>query len=77
MHVNPSLATKGLVMVYNPLKEAITRKIKLPLYYTGLTKEAKVRTENGKTATYQLNRDYSIELTVQLPSEGYTWLVVE
>jgi hypothetical protein len=77
MHVNPALTTKGLVMLYNPLKEAITRKIKLPLYYTGLTKEAKVRTENGKTATYQINRDYYIELTIQLPAEGYTWLVIE
>lgn len=77
MHINPALATKGLVMLYNPLKDAITRKIKLPLYYTGLTKEAKVRTENGKITTYQLNRDYSIELTIQLPAGGYTWLVIE
>ncbi|GAB3525397.1 alpha-galactosidase [Emticicia fontis] len=77
MHVNPALSTKGLVMLYNPLKEAITRKIKLPLYYTGLTKEAKIRTENGKTTIYQLNRDYSIEITIQLPAEGYIWLVIE
>lgn len=77
MHVNPTLATKGLVMLYNPLKESIKRTIKLPLYYTGLSKEAKVRIENGKAATYQLSRDYSIEITVQLPAEGYTWLVVE
>lgn len=77
MHVNPALATKGLVMLYNPLKAAITRKIKLPLYYTGLAKEAKVRTESGKTTTYQINRDYSINLTIQLHAEGYTWLVIE
>ncbi len=77
MHVNPALATKGLVMLYNPLKEAITRKIKLPLYYTGLTKEAKVRIENGKITTYQINRDYSIELNIQLAAGGYTWLVIE
>lgn len=77
MHINPALAIKGLVMLYNPLKEPITRKIKLTLYYTGLTKEAKIRKENGKTTPYQLNRDYSIEIIVQLPAEGYTWLVVE
>ncbi|WP_337044741.1 alpha-galactosidase [Emticicia sp. 17c] len=77
MHVNPALPVKGLAMLYNPLKTPVTRKIKLPLYYTGLSKEAKVRTENGKAIIYQLNRDYSIELTVQLPAEGYTWLVIE
>ncbi|UTA67653.1 alpha-galactosidase [Emticicia sp. 21SJ11W-3] len=77
MHVNPALATKGLVMLYNPLKENISRRIKLPLYYSGLTKVAKVREQNGKTTAYLLNRDYSIEITVQLPAEGYTWLVIE
>ena len=77
MHVNPALANKGLVMLYNPLKEVITRKIKLPLYYTGLTKEAKVSVENGKSDTHQLNRDYSVEIIIQLPAEGYTWLVIE
>lgn len=77
MHVNPALSSKGLVMLYNPLKESITRKIKLPLYYSGLIKEAKVRIENGKSAMYPINRDYSIEITIQLPAEGYTWLVIE
>ncbi|WP_259015176.1 alpha-galactosidase [Emticicia fluvialis] len=77
MHVNPALATKGLVMLYNPLKENISRRIKLPLYFSGLTRVAKVREQNGKTTAYLLNRDYSIEITVQLPAEGYTWLVIE
>ncbi|WP_229236167.1 alpha-galactosidase [Emticicia sp. TH156] len=77
MHVNPALATKGLVMLYNPLKENINRRIKLPLYYSGLTKVAKVREQSGKATAYPLNRDYSIEITVQLPAEGYTWLVIE
>ena len=36
LHVNPKLKTKGLLMLYNPLKEKITRTVKLPLYYTGL-----------------------------------------
>jgi len=77
MHVNPALAIKGLVMLYNPLKASISRKIKLPLYYAGLTKAAKVSVENGKTIIYSLSRDYTIEITVQLPAEGYTWLVIE
>jgi hypothetical protein len=77
MHVNPTLKEKGLVMLYNPLKEAITRKIKLPLYYTGLSKEATIRTQEGKAVKYSLGRDYNVEVTVTLPAEGYSWLVVE
>ncbi len=77
MHVNPALKQKGLVMLYNPLKETITRKIKLPLYYTGLAKEANIRTQEGKATKYALDRNYNVELTIAIPAEGYTWLVVE
>lgn len=77
MHVNAALKEKALMMVYNPLKEPITRKIKLPLYYTGLTKEANIRTQEGKTAKYVLDRNYNAEITVTIPAEGYTWVVVE
>jgi hypothetical protein len=48
MHVNPQLPVKGLVMLYNPLKQKITRTIKVPLYYTGLTQSATFL-EQGKS----------------------------
>ncbi|WP_373511365.1 alpha-galactosidase [Persicitalea sp.] len=77
LHVSPSLPHKGLVMVYNPLKETITRSIRLPLYYTGLTDRATIREQEGKAKNYPLNRAYEAEISVKLPPEGYTWLVVE
>ncbi len=77
MHVNPNLKEKGLAVFYNPLSEPITRTIQLPLYYTGLTKKAKVREQEGKARTYTLNRDYSIDLKVEIPANGYTWFVIE
>ena len=77
MHVNAQLKTKALAMLYNPSKEKITRTIKLPLYYTGLTIVAKV-SEKGNTAKeFKLNRNYEIELTVTIEPESYTWLVIE
>jgi hypothetical protein len=77
MHVNPTLKEKGFVLLYNPLKEPVLKKIKLPLYYTGLTQEAQVRVEEGNPKTYKLNRDYSVDLDVSIPAEGYIWLVVQ
>ncbi len=77
MHVNPQLKEKGFLMVYNPLKETITRTIKLPLYYTGLTKVAHIREQEGKPIQYVLNRDYTVDLTFTLSPGGYTWFVVE
>jgi hypothetical protein len=76
MHVNPNLNEKGFVLLYNPLKENILRKIKLPLYYTGLTDIANVSVHEGRAAIYKLNRDYSIDVEVSIPAEGYIWLMV-
>lgn len=77
MHVNPQLKEKGLIMLYNPLKEKITRTIKVPLYYTGLTQTA-IFLEKGKVKTIQkINRDYSTDLTFTIEPESYTWFVVE
>lgn len=77
MHVNPNLKEKGFVMLYNPLKESISRKINLPLYYTGLSDKVLVREKEGKNKGYTLNRSYEIEVDVTIPAEGFTWLVLE
>lgn len=77
MHVNPNLKEKGFVMLYNPLKESISRKINLPLYYTGLSDKILVREKEGKSKSYTLNRNYEIELDVTIPAEGFTWLILE
>ncbi|WP_255496047.1 alpha-galactosidase [Mucilaginibacter sp. FT3.2] len=77
MHVNPQLKTKGFVMLYNPLKQKITRTIDIPLYYTGLVNTATFF-EQGKTKVIvKLNRDYSAKLTFTIDAESYTWFLVE
>ncbi len=76
LHANPGLAEKGLAMVYNPLNEAITRTIRLPLYYTGLTDTATVRERDGAPKRYRLDRQFGIEVTVTIPAGGFTWLAV-
>ncbi|TDB67575.1 alpha-galactosidase [Arundinibacter roseus] len=77
MHVDPNLPQKALIMLYNPLKQPITRKIRIPLYYTGLTTEARIREMDGATQTLTLNRAFEVELPVRLAAEGYSWFVVE
>ena len=76
MHVDPGGKEKALAMLFNPLKEPINRKISLPLYYTGLTRNAAV-TMGGKTMVYELDRNYSITVTVSIPPESYTWLLIK
>ena len=77
IHVNPFLKQKGLVMLYNPTKQKITRKILLPLYYTGLQASASLREKDGPVKKYTLNNNKEIEITATIEPESYTWLVVE
>ncbi|MCL6267107.1 NPCBM/NEW2 domain-containing protein [Flagellimonas myxillae] len=77
MHVNPRLKEKGLVMMFNPTDEEMTRTVKLPLYYTGLTHNAKVREKEGVAKTFELTRDYKINIQVTIPANGYSWWVIE
>ena len=77
MHVNPTLKTRALLVLYNPLRQKITRTIKLPLYYSGLTNIARLKEKDGSARQYKLNRNYEIDLTFTLEPEGYTWMVIE
>ena len=77
LHVNPSLKTRGLAMVYNPLDHAVKRDLTLPLYYTGLTRTARIREQGGKPRTYRLDRRYNVTIPLTVPARGRTWLVIE
>jgi hypothetical protein len=77
MHVNPNLKEKALMMVYNPTAEKITRTIKVPLYYTGLTTTASVSIMGGKATSMKLNRDYTVNLPITLQAGEYKWIVVQ
>ncbi|HTK18061.1 MAG TPA: hypothetical protein VL442_01040, partial [Mucilaginibacter sp.] len=77
LHINPQLKEKGLAMLYNPLKHDIERTIELPLYYTGIKNVAKISVKNGVSKTYMLDQSSKVRLTVKIPAEGYSWLVVE
>jgi hypothetical protein len=77
MHVDPSLPWKGFIMLFNPTDTAITRTIRLPLYYTGKKTTAIIKKEQGKAVSYRLARDYTIPFTFTLPAGGYSWYTVE
>ena len=76
MHVNPHLQEKALAMLYNPTDEPVTRTVKLPLYYTGLTRKATVSERDRKPHKVRLDREYNATVTVTIPAIGHTWLVI-
>ena len=77
MHVNPALKEKGFLLVFNPTDNPITKKIKVPLYYTGLSETASIRQKEGAAKSYQLNREYEIEIEVTVQANWYNWFVIE
>ncbi|WP_346236685.1 NPCBM/NEW2 domain-containing protein [Niabella insulamsoli] len=77
LHADPLQQQKGFAMLYNPLTKPITTTIRLPLYYTGISKVASVSV-NGKPAKlYPVNGDHEMRIELTIPAEGNTWLVLE
>ncbi|MBY0586191.1 alpha-galactosidase [bacterium] len=77
IHANPSLRERALAVIYNPLSTPVTRKMKLPLYYTGLSEVARIRVEEGPGQSFPLDRQSNATIDVSVPAMGMTWLVVE
>lgn len=77
MHVNPKGKEKGFALFFNPTDKPITRVVELPLYYTGLSRLARIREKEGKSLKYTLSRNYTVELSVTIPAKGNTWFVIE
>jgi len=77
LHVNPTGEEKGLLMLYNPLNEEITRKLRVPVYYTGLHKQVLLEDQWGKSQKLAVNRDYSLSIEVTIPERGYRYFVLK
>ncbi len=78
LHINPKSDThKGLLMLYNPLGEAIDKEINVNLYYTGLEEEAVLTDQEGERKKLQVDRDYTINLRVNIPPRSQQWFLVE
>ena len=73
LHVNPTLPERGMLVVYNPTDHAITKTLRVPLYYTGLTGHAAITDGIGKASIYKLDPYFRIRLTVQVPAQGFRW----
>jgi hypothetical protein len=76
LHVNPKLDQRGMLVVFNPLATEVTRTLKVPLYYTGLTETAQVSHAYGAAQSFPLARDYSIQLQVTVPAKGMGWYII-
>jgi hypothetical protein len=75
--VNSRLRTKGLALIYNPLERAATRTWTLPIHLTGLSGTARVRERGGKEMVLPIDSRFRIEVPIEVPARGMTWLTIE
>jgi len=81
LHVGPELDERGLLVVFNPLDEDVTRTLRVPLHYTGIRGSAMVaRGEGpgpaGASEEVALTADGSLVLEVPVPAGGMSWFVL-
>jgi len=76
LHVNPRLPEKGLLVVFNPTKRRIVKKIRVPLYYTGLKEKALIRQGEEKAKLYSLDPLGFVDLTIDIQPRGFNWYVI-
>ena len=77
LHANPQLAQKGMLVVFNPLNHPVRRNLRVNLYYTGLTETAKVSGQDGSVQSLPLDRQFHVELPVEVGGQSMTWFVIE
>ena len=77
LHANAETHPCGLAMLYNPTDSVQRLNLKLPLYYTGLSETAKIREEEGPPKRYKIDRDYNVEIPIELAAKHVRYLVIE
>jgi hypothetical protein len=77
VHVNPTLPTRALAMIHNPLEVEIQRDVVLPLHYTGLTGTARIREQEGTLRSFPLDARSQAVVPVTIPPRSRTWLIAE
>ena len=87
LHVNPfgfgasgdtgsSVVEVGAAVVFNPTEQTLEFVLVLPLYYCGLDVDALVTVNGDPPVTMTLNRDYTVHLTMSMPAQSITTIVV-
>jgi len=82
LHVNPFGDERGLLMIYNPLNEEITRELNIPVYYTGLKNKINVQEQedSSKVSIVPIVSNGlgdRISLTISIPAKGYNYFILK
>jgi hypothetical protein len=76
LHVNPASETPGMAVIWNPSDKEIRDEITIPVYYTGLTDNCRVRDGEGPWRIARVDRKFNLSVKVKVPARGCSWMVL-
>lgn len=76
LHANPALAKKGMLCVYNPLAQDVTKTIRISVYYTGLGDSVELEDRFGQRSRAAVNRDHTVDVEIAVPAMGMAWYLL-
>ena len=67
-----------MILLFNPTSEIISKTIRVPLYYTGLTKTAQISRlkDDSKWSQFLLSRDFHVNIKVSLEPQSMAYMVI-
>jgi hypothetical protein len=77
LHVNPSNEEKGLLMIYNPLDNAVKQNFTFSIYYTGLDRKVSVSENGGRFLKYVANRNFEITIPINIEPRSQSWYIIK
>lgn len=77
LHANPRLPEKGMLVAFNPLDTPVRRTLQVNLYYTGLKDVATLAPEGANPASVRLARDYTVPVELEIPAQGFRWVLIQ
>ena len=75
-HANPNIDTNGLLVVYNPLNQEVTKEFQLNVYYTGLSGSAHVSINDSPYKMLPVDDRSRLRITITTPAHGVSWASV-
>lgn len=75
LHANPHTSPRAMLVVYNPTDRELAETIQVPLYYTGITRSAKVHESENQPVDLAM-KNGSASVAAKVPSGGWTYFVI-
>lgn len=76
LHVNPSLPEPGMLVVYNPLPQDVSRDLHVNLSYTGLRASATLADAGGRETKIEPGPDGVAIVPVTVPARAMAWWTI-